>query len=295
MFVDQHVVNPGTKTSDVARIEGELKVLAARDLQLWSIVILTMLLFAGGFMSFVLPNVAWGHRVMVVDTQYLPQLFFGLIVLVVLFNIYLVGQKHTINASRRELLHQLVANNGVDDLSSIDPLTQLPTRRYLEHVLPRDIARSNRLGNPLSILLVRLGKFDNKNRLAEQVREQVLLEFSKIMLATFRGADLACRTGELEFAVAMPDTSETQAEFPVQRLTREVELWNLNTKLRCELSFNWAVSSYVTGETPQELLGRVERSLSSKKSRLPFLAEITHAKQDAERLHDDHRTSIGSK
>ena len=203
--------------------------------------------------------------------------------LIVLFNIYLVGQKHTINAHRRELLRKLVANSGVEDVSSVDPLTQLPTRRYLEHVLLRDIARSNRLGNPLSLLMVRLRNFDTKNEASQGVREQVLLEFSKIMLATFRGGDLVCRTGEVEFTVAMPYTSEAQAEFPMQRLTREVEQRNLNTKLHCELSFNWAVTSYVTGETPQDLLGRVGRSVSTKKSRVQFLAEIPYGKQASER------------
>ena len=53
MYSDPHVLSNGSKARDVAKIEEQLKALATRDLQLWSIVILTLLLFAGGFMSFV--------------------------------------------------------------------------------------------------------------------------------------------------------------------------------------------------------------------------------------------------
>ena len=51
----------------------------------------------------------------------------------------------------------------------------------------------------------------------------VLVEFAKILKTVFRGGDVAFRQGGDEFLVMMPDTSEEQADFPMQRLQRLVE------------------------------------------------------------------------
>ena len=92
------------------QIQREIQQLSGRDLQLWSIVILVILVLTAGMLALVLPNVIWAQRVIRVEHAYLPQLFFGLISLVLLFNIYLVGQKVTLNNTRRALISELVLN-----------------------------------------------------------------------------------------------------------------------------------------------------------------------------------------
>ena len=74
-------------------IQQQIQQLSGRDLQLWSIGILVILVLTSGLLALVLPNMVWTQRIMHVEHSYLPQLFFGLISLILLFNIYLLAQK----------------------------------------------------------------------------------------------------------------------------------------------------------------------------------------------------------
>jgi len=71
-------------------IQRQIHELTSRDTQLWSIVTLVVLVLTAGFLTLVVPNLAVKQRLIRIEEGYLPQLFFGLICLVVLFNIYLL-------------------------------------------------------------------------------------------------------------------------------------------------------------------------------------------------------------
>src|SRR5437667_12486442 len=88
------------------------------------------------------------------EHAYWRNLVFGLISLIVLFNIYLLSQKNTLNATRHALIRELVLNERLESLSLIDPLTQLPNRRAMNELIPREAARANRLGNSLTFLTI---------------------------------------------------------------------------------------------------------------------------------------------
>ena len=70
-------------------IQEQIQQLSGRDLQLWSIGILLILVLTSGLLALVIPNLVWAQRIVHIEHFYLPQLFFGLISLVLLFNIYL--------------------------------------------------------------------------------------------------------------------------------------------------------------------------------------------------------------
>ena len=126
-------------------IQQQIQQLSGRDLQLWSIGILVMLVLTSGLLAVILPNLVWSQLFVHIDRFYLPQLFFGLISLVLLFNIYLLSQKRTLNSTRLALIRELVLNERLESLSLIDPLTQLLNRRALNELLPREVARANPL------------------------------------------------------------------------------------------------------------------------------------------------------
>ena len=84
----------------------------------------------------------------------------------------------------------------------------------------------------------------------------------------FRGGDFVFRQGGDEFLILMPDTSEEQVDYPIQRLLRTVETWNLSSKKPYELSFNWATAPYVTGTDFTDVLRAVDRKLFQKKNNL---------------------------
>ena len=115
-------------------IQQQIQQLSGRDLQLWSIGILVMLVLTSGLLALILPNLEWSQLFVHVDRFYLPQLFFGLISLVLLFNIYLLAQKRNLNVTRLALIRELVLNERLESLSLIDPLTQLLNRRALNEL-----------------------------------------------------------------------------------------------------------------------------------------------------------------
>jgi diguanylate cyclase (GGDEF)-like protein len=250
-------------------LQSQIQQLSGRDLQLWSIVILIVLVLTAGLLALVLPNLVWAQKIIQVERGYLPQLFFGLISLVLLFNIYLLGQKLTLNATRRALISELVLNERLESLSLIDPLTQLLNRRAINVLIPREVARANRLGSNLTFMAVDINRFRSINKNFGNLEgDAVLSAFSKILKAVFRGGDLVFRQGGDEFLILMPDTSEEQAEYPVERLLRAVENWNLSSKKSYEISFSWGVASYITGSDISDVLRAVDRKMYQKKHNL---------------------------
>ncbi|HEV8046500.1 MAG TPA: GGDEF domain-containing protein [Terriglobales bacterium] len=266
---EQQPALPPTMLARAEQIQREIQQLSGRDLQLWSIVILVILVLTAGMLALVLPNVIWAQRVIRVEHAYLPQLFFGLISLVLLFNIYLVGQKVTLNNTRRALISELVLNERLESLSLIDPLTQLFNRRAMNEMIPREVARANRLSSHLTFLTIDLDDFRAVNSKFGNIEGNFLLrEFARLLTTSFRGGDIVFRQGGDEFLVVMPDTSEQESDAPIRRLHSMLEQWNISSGKSYQLAFSWGIAGYVTGSQVEDVLRAVDRQLYQKKHNL---------------------------
>ena len=250
-------------------IQRQIQDLSGRDLQLWSIGALVIVVVTGGLLAVLLPNVMWAQRVIRIEHAYLPQLFFGLISLILLCNIYLLGQKLTLNATRRALIRELVLNERLENLSLIDPLTQLLNKRAVNELVPIEVARANRLGSHLTFMAIDLDGFRAINAKFGSIEgDRVLTDFSKILKTVFRGGDIVFRQGGDEFLVIMPETSEQQADYPLERLLRGVEQWNLMHRKSYEMAFTYGLSAYVTGADYADALRVVDRKMYQKRHNL---------------------------
>src|SRR5207302_10240935 len=250
------------KADDIQR---QIHDLSIRDMQLLSIVSLIILVLTAGFLALIAPNLVWAQRIIRIEQAYLPQLVFGLICLVVLFNIYLLSQRVTLNSTRKALISELVLNERLESLSLIDPLTQLFNRRALNELISHQVARANRNGTPLTFLIMDINGFRELNaKLGSMEGNRVLTEFARMLKKVFRGGDVIFRQGGDEFLVVMPDTTEQQAEPPLKRLLGLIDQWNLENGGRFQLSFTWGLAEYVTGTSLEEVLRTVDRKLYQK-------------------------------
>jgi diguanylate cyclase (GGDEF)-like protein len=228
----------------------ELRDLSSRDLQLWSIVLLVLIVLSAGFLALVLPNRLWRNAPMQVSSQYLPQLFTGFITLLVLFNLYLLDQKNRLNRMREKFVRRVMDETS-QNLAGMDPLTKSVSRLQLEQVLAREVSRANRLGTAISFLAVDLAGFRALNsRYGTLAGDHLLLVTAQMLKNNFRGSDTICRYGGDEFLVVMPDTAEEAASNPVRRLQKTIDAWNESTQLNYKLKVNFGLSSYRPGADP---------------------------------------------
>jgi diguanylate cyclase (GGDEF)-like protein len=201
------------------------------------------------------------------EYRYLPQLFFGLISLILLFNIYVAMQKRTLNTTRAALIRELVFSQRLESFTLIDPLTQLLNRRSLEQIVPREIARANRSGTALSFVLVEVAGFKGLNdRLGNIAGDHLLVEVARLLKGTFRGSDAVIRYSGDRFLVIMADTNDKRAASAMRRLMATVDRWNLNTKSGWEMVLNYGIAQHAMGASAAELLMTAEQNLRQQQA-----------------------------
>ena len=247
-------------------IQEHMGALAGRDVQLLSISLLMLLVLAGGILALVYPNFISAPKPFRADLRILPQLFFGLITLIILFNVYIVLQKRELSATRRRLVEELIFNERMEAVSLIDPATQLYNRRAMEQMLAHEVARANRLDAPLSLLILDVADFGAIcNRLGTAESEHFLYEAAQLVKNTLRGSDMVFRYKEAQFLAVMPDTTEHQVDFATKRLAGEIERHNAEFRCNAELAFNYGVAQYAQGFRITDTLLNAERKAFLRK------------------------------
>lgn len=111
----------------------------------------------------------------------------------------------------------------VERMATIDALTGLSNRRVFDDVLLREVARSFRRGEPLSLVLLDIDHFKQVNdEHGHQVGDEVLRAVSASLKAACRDADLPVRFGGEELAVLMPGCSALEALVAAERLREAI-------------------------------------------------------------------------
>ena len=255
--------DPGPDTQRIQQILAEIKKLEGRDLQLWSITALVLLLLGAGLGVVLVPDLG----PLMVQSRYLPAILYGLITLIVLYNIYLLMQKRALRVARADLVRQLMRADTAETEAITDPLTGLFNRRYLDHALAVEAKRQGRSGGQLSVLLLDLDEFGEVNKRRGHLEgDRFLCEFAGLLKKVFRQTDTVVRFGGDEFLVLLPDTDLAQAQAAKQRLRNAVERWNDrqgNGGLRIEVSCG--VAQYEDGTAPEVVLEAADAAMREMK------------------------------
>ncbi len=253
----------------VSDVQKRVQNLEDRDLQLWSIAILVVIVLAAGLAMLLFPNILWNNRIIHADARYLPQLLYGLITLIVLSNIYLLKQRFTLRRTREELMHEIMYSRAVERLTLTDPLTGAYNRRYLDEVIDKDIQRADRLGTFLTFVMIDVDDFKDVNtRFGHLMGDRLLSEVANVLRRTFRGSDTIIRYGGDEFLVILEGPKEKHAETALERLAQNVAAWNAaNTTVDYTMGLTWGVARYEKGEGVQDILDLADRKMFSAKKK----------------------------
>jgi len=123
------------------------------------------------------------------------------------------------------LIASSLENAKLFELATVDGLTGLYIRRYLDIRLQEEIARIRRAGGRLAILMTDIDHFKNFNdTYGHQQGDLVLQELAGLFRTTMRkDLDIPCRYGGEEYIVILPETDLEGAVVFAERLRRKCE------------------------------------------------------------------------
>jgi two-component system, cell cycle response regulator len=121
---------------------------------------------------------------------------------------------HTALALRNAMLLE-----SLQRAASTDPLTGIANRRSFEEALDRELTRSCRTGEPLTLVMLDLDHFKQVNdNHGHQKGDEVLRRVAASLLENCRDMDVAARYGGEEFAVILTDCGAEEAATTAARL-----------------------------------------------------------------------------
>ncbi len=265
-----HLHPPPSAEAGAKELAEERRRIEKRDWWVRGYSIFVILLLTSAVISLTLPALLTGAETFFKIK--LTEAVFGLITLIVLFNIYMLYQEILIKRLRRQLLEKQDHSHILRNLAMIDPLTGLYNRRFAEQRLTAEVARSERRGHPLTVLILDLNNFKEINdTYGHPAGDQVLQEFASHLNKVIRGTDLAVRLGGDEFLVVLPECTLDQLKLVLERL-KSFELDWQGQKIPVTFSAGW--KDYEMGDRPEEMLARADQALytSKRASKKPLRA-----------------------
>ena len=117
----------------------------------------------------------------------------------------------------------------LEELSLIDPLTQIPNRRRMDENLESEWKKALRGGRPLSILMIDIDYFKGYNdHYGHGAGDECLCRVAEVLSdGVSRSGDMVARYGGEEFAVILPETDLQSALLIAERLRQLVLGLNL--------------------------------------------------------------------
>lgn len=110
------------------------------------------------------------------------------------------------------------------ELSLTDPLTGIHNRRHLFARLDMELARAQRFGTEVSLLMIDIDHFKHFNdSFGHPAGDEVLRGVARVIESSIRRIDTVARVGGEEFVVVLPGTGKADAAEVADKLRRAVE------------------------------------------------------------------------
>ena len=170
---------------------------------------------------------------------------------------------HATIALENARLHEIVERQAL-----ADGLTGLANRRHAEEKLAGELARAERYGGGLTLVMADLDDFKAVNDdHGHQVGDEALVALADILREAVREIDLAARWGGEEFALILPGTDLEGGIAVAERVRRSLEARALagpeGRELRVTASFG--VAAHAASGTAADLVAAADEALYEAK------------------------------
>jgi diguanylate cyclase (GGDEF)-like protein len=158
------------------------------------------------------------------------------------------------------------ANQELSRLTKVDPLTQVSNRRHFDEIGKAEIARAQRTGRPLSVIMVDIDHFKAINDTHGHLVGDKCLKLVARCLSQHvgRATDVVARYGGEEFAIILPETDKPDAFTLADRIrTAIAELALIYDGKSIRVTASLGVSGRVPAQqdTINSLVGDADRAL----------------------------------
>lgn len=172
-------------------------------------------------------------------------------------------------ALRREVAQRQRLQEDLERLANTDALTGLPNRRHFMAQLASELARRQRYGHPLSLLMLDLDHFKQINdQWGHGVGDEALRLFADSVQCCLRTQDMAGRQGGEEFAILLPETAENVACHVAERIRARLEQTPVPTGTgHCAMTVSIGVAEAREGDSMETLMHRADEALYAAKQR----------------------------
>ncbi len=173
-------------------------------------------------------------------------------------------KKRIIKKEKQKILNKKTKNHDIAiekisklyKLATRDPKTGLYNAGFFYNELNHEISVSFRYSQPLSIILIDIDNFKEKNTEYGYLKaDEILIKLSKIILQARRNTDIAARFGGEEFVILLPETTEEKAIILAERIRTLV--FNNNFLKKYGVTISLGVSSII-GKTNKKNLDEIE-------------------------------------
>ncbi len=164
-------------------------------------------------------------------------------------------------------LSSFLSIKKLENAALVDPLTHCYNRRALNNSLDHDIAKAERYGTDISIIMFDIDFFKKVNdTYGHKAGDAVLHSFSKSINSTIRKSDYLARYGGEEFVLVLPETELPHALEMAERLRKITE--NLEVKFDdkiIKVTTSAGVAAYKSGLNKSSLIEKADNHLYEAK------------------------------
>lgn len=251
----------GTGTFRAQQAESSLQQLGRTEWWLWLSALLVTVLSATAFVLTAIPSY-FRHSEHFYEIRS-DQARWGILCLLLLFNGWLVYRQWMFRQRRRELswndAARKVLTGQIPESSSIDAVTGLHTRAFIEQQLGKEIDRAKRQNSSLSLATIHLDEFaEITKRYGPSTTDAAIKELARRLKKACRGSDFAVRLANDDFLLVLPECGWGEVKIVLNRLG-SLEMVCSGRKVDLAYTTGWV--DYQPGDLPSDLLKRATQLL----------------------------------